>query len=328
MVPLLAAAVAAQRPVPSHAPAPATPATRGGAVVARVNGAPITNDRLDQALASLIPQESFHRNVSADRMAALRAQALSSLIDEELVYEDGVRRGLTASDADLRLSWEATVRSNGGPAAFQATMRKNGLTEASVRKELARRLIVGETLDAAVNNNCGVSRDDAGIYFREHRERFVEPEQVHVYGITVGVDPASAAPVWQAAKARAQQARAALDAGRPFADVAKEFSTDPSKDKGGDLGLVHRGGMTAPFEDIVKTLPVGTPSDVVESIYGYHIVLVTDVRPAGQKTFDEVVDSIVKDLSATRCEERRTAWLAGLRAAARIEMLPAAEPRR
>ena len=70
------------------------------------------------------------------------------------------------------------------------------------------------------------------------------------------------------------------------------------------------------------------PSDVVESIYGYHVVLVTEVRPAAGKPFEQVAEGLARDLSTTRCDERRTTWLAGLRAAARVELPAAGEPHR
>ena len=90
------------------------------------------------------------------------------------------------------------------------------------------------------------------------------------------------------------------------------------------MGLVHRGSLASPFETIVQTLPVGAPSDVVESIYGYHIVLVSEVKPPQKKTFEQVSANLTKDLSATRCAERKDAWLKGLRASAHIQLHEAA----
>ena len=52
--------------------------------VARVNGVTLTSDRLDSAVSALVPMESFHRNVSPEKMAALRQKALGQLVDDEL----------------------------------------------------------------------------------------------------------------------------------------------------------------------------------------------------------------------------------------------------
>ena len=319
ILPLCAASLAAQRPVASHAPSTPAPATAAVPTVAHVNGVAIVSDRLSAALSSLIPQESFHRNVSPEKMATLRAQALASLIDEELEYQDGVRRKIRATDADIRTAWTGMARQYGGEAKFRAALAGAHVTEANVRQELVRQIVIKKSVDTAVTNRCAVTVDDAAAFFRSNPERFVQPEQVHVFGITVGVDPSSNATVWQAAKAKAEEAHRALAEGRAFADVAAQYSSDPSRTDGGDMGLVHRGSMSAPFEEIVKGLKVGETSEVIESLYGYHVLRITDVRPPEQKTFDQVSATLVKDLTSRRCTEQKTAWLAGLHAAATID---------
>ncbi len=155
VLPLCAAPAGAQRPVPSHPPATPPPA---GAVqeVALVNGTAVTSDRVAAALSTLIPQESFHSNVGAERMAALRQQALSAVIDEELAYQEGVRGGLKGSEADVKAAWTQTVARYGGATRFEAALRKAGVTRASVEQELRRRLIIDLSFQTAMRSS-GIS---------------------------------------------------------------------------------------------------------------------------------------------------------------------------
>ena len=60
-----------------------------------------------------------------------------------------------------------------------------------------------------------------------------------------------------------------------FANLAKEFSTCPSKEKGGDLDWFTDGAMVTPFNEYVVNNAVGS-MDEVETVFGYHIVKVTD----------------------------------------------------
>jgi peptidyl-prolyl cis-trans isomerase D len=61
-----------------------------------------------------------------------------------------------------------------------------------------------------------------------------------------------------------------------FAELAEQFSTDPgSKEKGGDLDWFTDGAMVVPFNDFVMNNPVGTMG-VVETVFGYHVIKVTD----------------------------------------------------
>ncbi len=58
-----------------------------------------------------------------------------------------------------------------------------------------------------------------------------------------------------------------------FADLAKQYSTDPgSKDGGGDLGSFTKKTMVKPFADAVFAAKVGEIVGPVETEYGYHII--------------------------------------------------------
>jgi len=70
----------------------------------------------------------------------------------------------------------------------------------------------------------------------------------------------------------AQELRAKIAKGESFANLAKEYSIDVSKKRGGDLGFFGRGMMVSEFEKAAFALQKGQVSDVVKTQFGYHII--------------------------------------------------------
>lgn len=287
-------------------------------IVARVNGVPITEDRLQLALNALIPLESFHRRVKPEALAALRQKALQRLVEEELQYQDGVRRGFTVSSTEVKAGLVRLRSRYASAGAYEEARRRSGVTIATLRREIRRALTISKVHDDTITSKCQVRRDEAAAFFAANPARFVVPEQLHLYTITIGVDPSSSTRQWAAAKSRAEAVRRQLERGASFEALARAHSTDPSRDKGGDLGFVHRGSLIEEVEQAARDLQPGEVSRVVQTLYGYHLVRVSEIRPSQQKAFAEVAAQVQQDLTSKRCADLRDAWVTELRARATV----------
>ncbi len=110
-----------------------------------------------------------------------------------------------------------------------------------------------------------------------------------------------------AAKAKMDTILAALKSGEDFAEVAKKYSDDPgSKDEGGDLGYFERRTMVPEFEDAAFKLDVGQVSGVVKTIYGLHVIKVTDKLP--YPSIEEDRENLKNILKRTRYNDLYNAF--------------------
>jgi len=329
---LIGATVAAQlAPVPSHdARRPAKPASSGPRrVVARVNGVPIGSDDLDAAVNSVMPLTSYHQNVKPEKLDELRAKALDDLIDEELRYQEAARLKVQVPPIEVEQALDRARKSYSDSAAFERARRESGATMPQLRASILRALMISKAYEQVVDSRCRVSEADASGYYRDNPARFVLPEQVRVSVITIGVESSAAAPAWKRARQQAEDLARQIAGGASFETLAREHSTDSSKLKSGDLGFVHRGQLNDEFERALNGLRPGQVTPVIQTIYGFHLLKLVDVRPSVQKTFVEVKTTIMRDLTEVRCTQASAEWSKRLRAAARIEILqpPAAAGR-
>jgi parvulin-like peptidyl-prolyl isomerase len=77
---------------------------------------------------------------------------------------------------------------------------------------------------------------------------------------------------------KAEEVLKRVRAGEDFGELAKQFGSDGTKDKGGDLGWGKRGDWVKPFEEAAFSLQPGQVSDLVETDFGYHIIKVDEKR--------------------------------------------------
>jgi peptidyl-prolyl cis-trans isomerase D len=86
--------------------------------------------------------------------------------------------------------------------------------------------------------------------------------------------------------------------------LAKQYSDDTTKDKGGDLDWIVRGQTVPEFEQAAFSLPVGSISDLVKTQYGFHIVKVIDRQAARTETLDQVFPQILGTLQEEEAQRQ------------------------
>ncbi|RMH52368.1 MAG: peptidyl-prolyl cis-trans isomerase [Zetaproteobacteria bacterium] len=242
-------------------------------------------------------------------------ERLNMMVD---ALQQAVMRSATVSERDLRDRFEQEYerrvlealivdpeRMKKGIEPKQAELRRYYDAHKEEFRSPRKVALAVVVIDPAQYVDAQKVRDqEIADYYRAHEEEFRIEEQRRARHILIKV--AENAPDAQvaAARKRIEAIRERLKKGEKFADLAREASEDSGSAKqGGDLGFFGRGAMVPAFEKAVFALKKGEVSDIVRSRFGFHLIKVTDVRPARRQGLDEVKEKILRTLKRSKAAD-------------------------
>jgi peptidyl-prolyl cis-trans isomerase D len=97
-------------------------------------------------------------------------------------------------------------------------------------------------------------------------------------------------------KKKAEDILKQVKGGGKFEDLAKKYSEDATKDKGGDVGWLLQGQALPEYEKAAFSLPKGATSDLIRTQIGFYIIKVLDKETAHTKPFEEVKNQLRAEL--------------------------------
>lgn len=123
-------------------------------------------------------------------------------------------------------------------------------------------------------------------YYDANKEKFTSPPLMEVNHILLGVAPDDI----DGRKENREHAESLIQQLQKdpslFAEFAKEFSSCPSKEHGGNLGQISKGQTVPEFEKQLFLTPVGLANKPIESRYGFHVVYVANRIEGEQMPYD------------------------------------------
>ena len=293
---------------------PATPpaASPNDVVAAIVNGErimlPELLGRLDELGVASAKRESVAANV-LDGMVD-NTLLLQWLAAQKIPYDT---KAVDAEIAQLKAEHEKQGQKLGEALA------RMGLTEQKLRAAA----VAEAQWQSYLTKN--VSDKQLADYFAKHRE-FFDGTEVHASHILVEVSETANEGTRAAAKTKAETIRKEVSKkGSEFVAAAKKNSDCPSKEQGGDVGwFTRRGKMVEPFAAAAFALKTGEISIVVETEFGYHILLVTGRKPGTRTKLSD--PELRKELLEAYGDGLKDEIVAKQRKVAKIDIAPGSTP--
>jgi parvulin-like peptidyl-prolyl isomerase len=317
------------------------------APVAVVNGVPISTqayqkrvllDRLqiDNSIQSAQIERSYYdpeeqaaivdffdqqiSNLYLERQYLNGESYLDKLIEDELIRQAAAERGIDVSTDELDRAIEegfGYYRDQPTPSPSPATTPITATSEITPTEAPTPMTRAG--FEEAYSNNLKVLLESTGLTENDYREIIRTDLLREKLRESVGQEvPTSelqirARHILVETEQEANDVLERLNEGEDFATVAMEVSQDTgSAELGGDLGWFAQGMMVSPFDEAAFSLPVGEISEVVETSYGFHVILVEE------RDEDRELDP---DMLEQRISDAFQVWLLDLQTEAEIEIL-------
>jgi peptidyl-prolyl cis-trans isomerase C len=308
---------------PSNAAPAATLAPATPDVVARVNGAEIRRKELDTAVQALKMQMARRgRDVLPLNTARLENDVLDEMVERELLRQEGRKHVPADLDQKAQAQIEMVKKQFGSEEQFQETLAETGVTLDEYARRVHDNVIIQDMLQHLIDNEVKVTPEEIKSFYDKNPDQFLRPETVRASHILIRVAPDASNELKKDKRAQIDAARSLIKNGEKFADVARKVSEDPgSAPNGGDLGYFPRGAMVPEFDTAAFSLKTNELSEVVTTQFGYHVLMVTDRKPAQTVPFDEVKDRIGEYLKQRKGSDVVRDHVAQLRKTAKVEIL-------
>jgi len=184
-------------------------------------------------------------------------------------------------------------------AEIRAAYEKNRSKYQVPERRVARYALVDVN---QLRQNIQVSDDVLKLQYQANIQQYQVPNRVHLEHIlfmTGGKTDAEVEEIRKKAEDVLKQARK----GGKFEDLAKKYSEDAAKDKGGDIGWIGQGQALPEYEKAAFSLPVGSISDLVRTQIGIYIIKVLEKETAHTKPFEEVKESLRMPLLLSQADK-------------------------
>ena len=283
----------------------------------------VTTDRLQQVIAG-IPAFQEDGKFSYDRYKAyVASQGMTEKMFEQRIREDLRKQSLLQAVVDSASVPKAVDERLDSLLREQREVRelrftidqfvpKVNLSDAQIAEFYEKNRQLFETPENAkveylvlspetMAGSGGVPESEVRAYYEQNKARYGVDEQRRASHILITAEGSDKATAKKMAEELLAQVRA-----KPadFEKLAREHSKDPgSAAQGGDLGFFGKGMMVKPFEEAVLKLKPGEISDVVETDFGFHIIRLTELKPAEARPYEQVKPEIERELKTQQAQK-------------------------
>lgn len=285
-------------------------------VAVRVDGNVLKKTVLEKAVTEKL--KSFKGKIPAAKIKDAQARIKKQMIDEfvvrNLLTNEVEKRKITASDKEIKAALDQIKSTLPPEEKLETFMKENNIS----KEHIALGIKVSKLVKQEAGNKAKPTQKEISKFYEENKDKFVIPQGVHVRHILIAFAEGDDEKVKAEKKAKIEDLRNQIVGGADFAELARKNSDCPSKDNGGDLGVIRKGQTVKPFEDAAFSQKINTVGPIVATEYGYHVIQVLGTNQQKTAPLEEVNGKISSYLEQQKQASVFNALLKKLRDKAKI----------
>lgn len=272
-------------------------------ILATVDGEPITMYQLKQYSDRNLRTKQGPGGLD-------QAQTLDALITDKVIEKEASDKGIIVKDEDINHYVDGIKERNHlTDEQLQEALAAQGLTKEAYRTQVREEIQKAQLINREIRGKVNVTPEEVERYYKAHLAEYSTPARIQLAHILFHLDPNATPDQVAAMTAKAEELRARIRKGADFAEMAKEYSDDPSGKNGGDLGWFKPGQMLDELEKAAEKLQVGEVSDPVRTRAGIHLIKLEAREGASHENLGELQDQIKQQLYNAALEDRFQKWL-------------------
>jgi foldase protein PrsA len=213
---------------------------------------------------------------------ALKQQVMQFLVSAEWIQQEADKLKVKVSEKQVQKQFQDQKKQSfQKDSDYKKFLQNSGMTEADLLFRVKLDVISNNVRTKVIKGKDKVTDAAVASYYNKNKQRFAQPERRDLLVVLTRT------------KAKADQAKAALDGGQKWAAVAKKYSIDEaSKAQGGKLPGVAKGQQEKSFDDAIFSAKKGTITGPVKTQFGYYVFEVSKITPASQQSLAQTKETI------------------------------------
>jgi peptidyl-prolyl cis-trans isomerase SurA len=249
-------------------------------IVAVVNKEAITLSELNDQVAAA-ERQLRRQGTPLPEHSALERQVLDRLILLKAQLQLARGTGVRVDEVQLDRAVERIAENNNMTlSAFRTALERDGVSFDKFREEVRDQIILTRLREREVDNKIQVSDGEIDQYLERNKDASKPRFEFNIAHILVRLPDQASPERIEAARAKAEKARAEALAGADFAKLAASYSDGPDALKGGELGWRSEDRLPELFTAALSAMQPNGISEVLRSPAGFHVLKLLGRRDA------------------------------------------------